>query len=98
MKLTGVGCVFSAAHHTPEGGQLHGHSYEVVAWFLAGEDARILQSRLIAAVRPLDHSLLPPELASGEALAEHIGRGLEGCVEVEIRRPLERIYARWRAE
>lgn len=98
MKMTGVGCVFSAAHHMPEGGHLHGHSYEVVAWFLAGEDARHLQVRLTAATQPLDHSLLPPELASGEAMAEHIGRNLDGCVEVEVRRPLERIYARWRAD
>ena len=97
MTLTGVGCVFSAAHHPPEGGDVHGHSYEVVAWFNAGEDARTLQAQLAAAVHPLDHTVLPPELASGEAIAEHLGRSLDGCVEVEIRRPLERIYARWRA-
>ena len=96
MRLTGVVCVFSAAHHPPEGGAVHGHSYEVVAWFEAGEDARDLQQALTAAVEKLDHTLLPPELASGEAMAEHIGRSLDGCVEVEVRRPLERIYARWR--
>ena len=97
MTLTGVGCAFSAAHHPPEGGEVHGHSYEVVAWFEAGQDARVLQRMLAAAVDLFDHKLLPPELASGEAMAEHIGQSLAGCVEVEIRRPLERIYARWRA-
>lgn len=97
MRLTGVGCVFSAAHHPPEGGDLHGHSYEVVAWFEAGADARTLQAALAAAVEQLDHKVLPPELISGEAIAEHLGRALDGCVEFEIRRPLERIYARWRA-
>ena len=97
MRLTGVGCTFSAAHHPPEGGELHGHSYEVTAWFEAGEDARVLQARLAAAIEPLDHKVLPPELASGEAMAEHVGRSLDGCFEVEISRPLERMYARWRA-
>lgn len=97
MNLTGVGCFFSATHNAPEGGTPHGHSYEVVAWFPQGADARDLQVRLLKFVEPLDHSFLPDELASGEALAAHIGRGLEGCVEVEVRRPLERIYARWRS-
>lgn len=98
MKLTGVGCIFSAAHHPPEGGDLHGHSYEVVAWFQAGEDARTLQVRLTAAVQRLDHTVLPEELAFGEALAEHVGRSLDGCIELEVKRPLERIYARWRRD
>lgn len=98
MRLTGVGCVFSAAHHPPEGGALHGHSYEVLAWFEEGADARELQARLAGAVEPLDHTVLAPELASGEAMAEHLGRSLQGCVEVEVRRPLERIYARWSAD
>ena len=97
MKLTGVGCVFSAAHEPPEGGDLHGHSYEVTAWFIAGADARHLQAKLVQAVEQLDHKVLGPELASGEAMAEWIGRQL-GCVEVEIGRPLERIYARWSSD
>jgi 6-pyruvoyl-tetrahydropterin synthase len=95
--LTGVGCHFSAAHEAPEGGSPHGHSYEVTAWFEEGEDARHLQKRLLEAIEPLDHSVLTKELASGEAIASHLGRSLQGCVEVEVRRPLERIYARWRA-
>ena len=98
MRLTGVGGVFSAAHHPPEGGDVHGHSYEVVAWFDSGEDARVLQARLAEILAPLDHIVLPPDMASGEAIAEHVGRGLSGCREVEVRRPLERIYARWIAE
>jgi len=96
MTFTGVGCHFSATHESPEGGSPHGHSYEVTAWFREGQDARHLQQLLLTAVEPLDHSVLPDELSSGEALAAHIGRSLEGCVEVEVRRPLERIYARWR--
>ena len=98
MKLTGVGGIFSAAHQPPEGGDVHGHSYEVTAWFPAGEDARVLQARLAAILEPLDHKVLADELASGETIAEHIGRHLDGCRQVEVRRPLERIYARWSAD
>lgn len=97
MIRTGVGAVFSAAHHPPEGGALHGHSYEVTAWFEAGQDARLLQARLADVVAELDHTILPDTLASGEAIAEHVGRRLAGCIEVEISRPLERIHARWTA-
>jgi 6-pyruvoyl-tetrahydropterin synthase len=98
MTLTGVGCFFSATHHVPEGGDPHGHSYEVIAWFPEGEDARRLQAQLIAVTEAFDHKVLPDRLASGEALAAYIGHALVNCVEVEIRRPLERIYARWIAQ
>jgi hypothetical protein len=98
MILTGVGCFFSATHNAPEGGGTHGHSSEVIAWFPEGQDARRLQAQLIAVTDPLDHGVLPERLASGEALAAYIGHSLVNCVEVEVRRPLERIYARWIAE
>jgi 6-pyruvoyl-tetrahydropterin synthase len=97
MILTGVGCFFSATHNAPEGGT-HGHSYEVIAWFPEGQDARRLQAQLIAVTDPLDHSVLPDRLSSAEALAAYIGHSLVNCVEVEVRRPLERLYARWHAE
>ena len=93
MRLTGVGGIFSASHNSPEG-VLHGHSYEVWAWF-PQDDARELQQKLGAVLDRLDHTHLPDELAWGEALAEHIGGLLPGCCEVEVRRPLERIGARW---
>jgi len=93
MKLTGIGGIFSASHHSPEG-VLHGHSYEIWAWF-PKSDARDLQRRLDAVLRKLDHTHLPDQLAWGEALAEHIADQLPGCREVEVRRPLERIGARW---
>lgn len=93
MRFTGVGGIFSASHHSPEG-VLHGHSYEVWAWFEHG-DARDLQQMLQAVLAELDHTHLADDLAWGEALAEHIALRLPGCTEVEVRRPLERIGARW---
>lgn len=95
MRLTGVGGIFSASHNSPEG-VLHGHSYEVWAWFPQA-DARDLQERLNEVLAALDHSHLSDELAWGEALAEHLARQLPNCVEVEVRRPLERIGAKWTA-
>ena len=95
MRLTGVGGIFSASHNSPEG-VLHGHSYEVWAWFPQA-DARDLQERLNEVLAALDHSHLSDELAWGEALAEHLARQLPNCLEVEVRRPLERIGAKWKA-
>lgn len=94
MKLTGVGGVFCASHNSPEGA-LHGHSYEVRAWFRK-DDARTLQADLAIVLGQLDHTHLPGEIAWAEDLAERIAHRLPGCVEVEISRPLERLFARWR--
>lgn len=92
--LTGVGAHFCAAH-TDAGGRLHGHSYGVVAWFPVGDDAVDLQGLLIHALSPFDHAELLYELTRAEALAEAIGLSLPGCVQVDISRPLERLYAKW---
>lgn len=73
---------------------MHGHSYEVTAWFPAA-DARPLQAELNRVLKFFDHDELLDELAWGEGLAEEVGNLLPGCIEVEISRPLERIYARW---
>jgi 6-pyruvoyl-tetrahydropterin synthase len=93
-KLTGVGGVLSVAHNSPEG-VAHGHSYEVTVWYRHGSDARILLLHLDTVLKRLDHTFLPDELRFGEQLAEHIGEQLPGCIAVDMRRPLERIYARW---
>lgn len=91
-KITGVGATFCASHHSPEG-VLHGHSYQVWAYFEGG-DARDHQGRLREAVGALDHTHLPPELAWGEAIAERIGTEL-GALRVKVTRPLEMIEAEW---
>jgi hypothetical protein len=94
MKRTGIGGVISAAHTTPDGG-IHGHSYEIVAWFRHGHDAEALRRHLQVVLDKLDHRQLPDEIRWGEELAEHIGKALPGCIEVEVNRPAERIYANW---
>ena len=103
MILTGVGGVLSCAHEAINadifGGEMHGHSYEVTAWFEndEGGDVRMFQAAFFALLKTMDHKVLPPELATGEAIARRVGL-LNKCVEVEVRRPLERIYAKWRPE
>jgi hypothetical protein len=99
--LTGVGCVLSVSHPPVNadifGGEDHGHSYEVIVWFdnAAGpRDVRMCQAAVETLRLQLDHKRLPPDLATGEALARYFG-ALANVVEVEVRRPLERIYAKW---
>lgn len=93
-KLSGVSGVLSVGHNSPEG-VAHGHSYEVTVWYRHGHDARLLKNYLAVVLDKLDHTVLPDELRLGENLAEHVGESLPGCIAVDVRRPLERIYARW---
>lgn len=102
--LTGVGVVLSVAHPPVNqdvfGGEDHGHSYEVIVWFdnatTWSRDARNCRVAVEQLRRQLDHKRLPAELATGEAIAAYFGV-LANVVEVEVRRPLERIYAKWSA-
>lgn len=95
-NLTGVGAVLSAAHYGPSGA-LHGHTWEVVAWFPAGTDALALQRRLEERLASFDHGVLPAELSWAEPFAAYLGAALDGCIGVDVSRPSERLYARWRA-
>jgi 6-pyruvoyl-tetrahydropterin synthase len=99
---TGVGGVISASHRDQRTGQLHGHSWEVTAWFkYDGTNEGTRRHTLDDVIKGLDHKILPDSLAWGEKLAEHIGESINRelerkvCVEVDIGRPLERIYAKW---
>lgn len=90
---TGVDGVICAAHED-EKGQMHGHTWEVQAWFDAGDDAQVHKNSLFLALEDLDHSVLPKHLISGEALsAEIINRLGERCRRVLISRPKEGIHA-----
>jgi chromosome condensin MukBEF MukE localization factor len=89
LKTTGVGFILSVGHKD------HGHTYECVAWYRFGSDVRALQRQVEAVRGMFDHQTLEHELCLGENLAAEIGRQLPGCIQVDVNRPLERIYARW---
>lgn len=91
--LTGAGAIFCAAHEEQHG-PLHGHSYEVIAWFEGNEDALAVQCALVEVLKDFDHTKLKSNMAWAESIAEHIRKRMLKCVEVEVRRPLERLYAR----
>jgi 6-pyruvoyl-tetrahydropterin synthase len=93
--LTGVGWTFSASHRDPIRQELHGHSYEVTAWFdhKPARDALVLQEHLKNALTAFDHKTLPDEMTRGETLAAAIMH-ITDAVGVELRRPLERLYAK----
>lgn len=105
--FTGVGGIISAAHSGPDG-RMHGHTWEVTAWFRCPEkeideaeepclDAVHLQNDLNAALSLPDHGILPDAISRGEDLAKWLGSQLNGCVRVDVFRTAERIYARWEA-
>ena len=103
MILTGVTGHFCAAHRMPDDvlGQRewHGHSYEVTAWFRneGRADARVFKAALNGLLSAWDHKELPADFQWGEDIARAVGT-LANCVEVEVRRPLEGLHARWREE
>lgn len=95
-SLTGVGAVLCAAHFGPDG-RVHGHTWEVTAWFEdAGEDACHLYEKLRCLLCSFDHAILPPKLSRGEDIARFVGENLD-CHQVDVSRGAERIYARWKA-
>ena len=89
--LTGVGAIISAAHKSREG-VLHGHTWQITAWFNESRCALELQQELVEYLKIFDHHLLGDTVAWGEALGKCLVLGL-GCVKAEVSRPLERIYA-----
>lgn len=89
--FTGASAVVSAAHRD-NNGNLHGHTWEVTAWWAEGGDGLKLQQDLEQYLKVFDHTVLGDEVAWGEALAKSTLVGL-GCARVEVRRPLERLYA-----
>lgn len=90
-SLTGVGAIISAAHRSKYG-VVHGHTWEIVAWYDYEPDAVAKQQELEKYLSIFDHTILGDDMAWGEALGRAIIHGL-GCVKVDVNRPLERIYA-----
>jgi 6-pyruvoyl-tetrahydropterin synthase len=96
---TGVGAILSASHLDRLSGRTHGHSWEIVVWHQcqSENDAVMLQNHLANLLKVWDHTILPPELTRAEDLAAAIKKlSPPSCVEVEIRRPLERLFVRVR--
>jgi 6-pyruvoyl-tetrahydropterin synthase len=97
--ISGVSGHFCASHRCPDTGNLHGHTWSVMVKFRfrEGFDAARAKRNLDAYLSEWDHSILPDELASGEQLAQAIGTSFVDCIEVQISRPMEGIYAWWLA-
>lgn len=89
--LTGVSAVFSAAHNSRDG-VLHGHTWQVTAWWDNEPDAVQKQIELRKYLSVFDHTVLADGVAWGEYLAHAILLGM-GCCRVEVSRPLEGIFA-----
>lgn len=98
MSITAsVRAVFSAAHRDPQTGAMHGHDYEVIATF-PGEPLRrfeVMQERLRQTLTAMEHTELPPELWSAEALAPAIAGLLGDAVKVEVNRPWLGHFVTW---
>lgn len=96
---TGAGWYFCAAH-VGEDGRMHGHTYEVTAWWPSYPhrdqvDLQVLLKLLLA--DRYDHRTLPADFSTMELLAAGIGGELPGgCVGIDISRPAERLAAKWR--
>lgn len=89
--LTGAQAIISAAHRSRDG-NMHGHTWQVTAWWTGKPDAVAKQAELRSYLSIFDHTVLGDDMAWGEALAEAICLGM-GCVKVEVSRPLEGLFA-----
>ena len=92
-NLTGAGWYFSASHFDQVRQELHGHSYEVMAYWPAApyRDARVLQETLKDVLKGFDHKTLPEALSRAEDMAAAIGGLITDCVRVRLWRPVERL-------
>lgn len=95
-SLTGAGAYFSASHFDSVRQELHGHTYEVVAWWPSSDERDVidLQKALQAVLLAFDHKTLPSYLTRAESIATAIAAQLPGCVEIDISRPIERMFVR----
>lgn len=90
--LTGVGAILSAAHSSKDRQTVHGHTWEVLAWWDGRPCAVEMQGKLVNWLSQFDHGTLPASVSRGEDLATQCLMAL-GCERVEVRREYERIYA-----
>ncbi len=90
--LTGASAILCVAHNAPDG-RLHGHTYEVTAWWTGQPCALESQAALTNWLSKFDHQQLPLGMSRAEDIASQCLMAL-GCVAVDVARPLERIFAR----
>jgi hypothetical protein len=96
---TQVDAVFCAAHKDRQSGIMHGHTYQVSAWFpYKGSDATVLREYLVDEIRALDHRELPEHLTWAEEIASYLLGVLPDCVRVRVSRPLEGLHAEARKD
>lgn len=92
MKImTGVGGIICAAHKD-KAGKLHGHTWEITAWWKGSPDAVGKQALLNSALMEFDHTQLDDDLSWAEQFGMILLCTLQ-CERIEISRPLEKIYA-----
>lgn len=89
--LTGAGAILSAAHRSRDG-NMHGHTWEITAWWEGEPCAVEKQQELTKYLSVFDHTVLADGIAWAESLGRAMICGLE-CTRVEISRPSERLYA-----
>lgn len=96
-KMTGVSGIISAAHKSKDGA-MHGHTWHITVWYHADGDVVLDAERrkrfLDHYLKVYDHTVLPDELAWGEALAEKIGKDTLASA-VDVSRPAEGLHAKW---
>lgn len=89
--LTGATAIFCAAHRGKDGA-LHGHTWEVTAWW-SGEPCAVEKKQMLDNyLSSFDHTILGNGVGWSEALAKSVLTGLD-CERVEVSRPSERLHA-----
>lgn len=69
--LAAVTANAECAHRSADG-KIHGHSYQIEVWFMAGPDLVKTRAAILAIVAKVDHSMLEESVGapSQEAMAE----------------------------
>jgi 6-pyruvoyl-tetrahydropterin synthase len=93
MILTWADAHFCAAHRSDDG-RLHGHTWRVRGYWIAGRDASEHARTLGWVLRAFDHGELPAELRWAEDIASYVGERAR-CERVDVWREVEGFGATW---
>ena len=89
--LTGAKAFICSAHKN-KAGQIHGHTWEVIAWWTGSPCAVMKQKELKKYLESFDHTLLTGPVGNGEFFAKMVLEYLL-CEKVEVIRSIEGLYA-----